>query len=55
MNKYNVVSLHLDETNMQSGVSCSNKTHLLGNTQNDMEKLGNSIQTFLLNTLLGKN
>ena len=43
MKKNNAVGLHLDETNMQSGVSFSDKMHLVRNAQNDAEKLANSM------------
>ena len=47
--------MHLDEINIQTVMSFTNKAYTLGASENNDEEITNSMQVFLLTTLHGKN
>ena len=54
MKQNNATGQHLDEINMKACASFCHKEYLLGNAQNNVEKLATSMQVLLLTTLHGE-
>lgn len=55
MRQSTIVTLYLDEINIQNNTTFSNKVHLFGPFHNYLKEISTFIQVFLLSTLYSKN